>query len=207
MHISISNTTMKYMSILSIDKFPFSEETLKTNFRTLAKQCHPDTSDNGSKQFIKIKEAYDALINLASLVTPEDVNNELRKQEESKDDMFELYDTCSNCKGVGTTVEQQLKKDTQSYRKAPCILCPPKLCPDCVRGTFTLRSGRKVACKKCHGFGILPNKKCSWCGGMGTLKYNYETESVTVKCSTCSGTGKIKIDPFNPVISKRGIMI
>jgi len=206
MHISISNSTRKYMSILQIEQFPFSEETLKTNFRALAKQYHPDTSGDDSKMFLKIREAFDSLINLASLVTPEDVNNELKKQEKAKEDMFELYDTCPKCNGLGNRVEQQIVRNTQSLTRVPCILCPPRKCNACDNGTFTQRNGRKVTCLKCKGLGLLPDKRCGWCGGKGTLKYQCEMENVTVKCMLCYGTGKVKVDPFNPVIPKGGIL-
>lgn len=51
----------QYYLTLQVDKFS-SQEEIKTSYRTLAKQYHPDTNPTGTAMFLKIKEAYDWLV-------------------------------------------------------------------------------------------------------------------------------------------------
>jgi len=216
MHISIGRNTENNMKLLGIESFPFSEQTIKTNFRTLAFQYHPDHNngnEEASKKFQKIKEAYDALINLATCVTAEQVSDEMKKQDKAKEDMFELYEQCSSCEGNGEkfeerVVEEKIMDENKIKSKEPCIFCRNIPCRKCNNGVFTLKNGRKVTCLKCMGVGRVSDPMCFWCRGFGSLGgVSYKKIRVRVKCGHCNGTGKVKVDPFNPVIPKGGIMI
>lgn len=214
MNIIIGDRTRKYMDTLGIVDFPFSEQLIKSNFRQLALKYHPDINKTveAEKKFIRIKEAYDAIINLATCVTQEDIEIELKNQKDKEEDIFALYNECELCKGTGKVLERQTIYEpidpSAKHKPQPCILCRKVRCPKCDKGEFTLRSGRKVTCLHCEGSGVLPDRKCSWCLGRGTRprsKVSYKT--VFVNCSNCNGTGKIEVKPFNPVIPKGAIMV
>ena len=214
MNIIIGNRTRKCMDLLGIMDFPFTEQLIKSNFRQLALKYHPDVnkSEEAEKKFIKIKEAYDTIINLATCITQEDVESELRNQRDKEEDIFALYDKCKRCEGTGKISERRTiyePIDPSVRRKPqPCILCRPVHCSKCNKGEFTLKSGRKVTCLNCDGSGFLPDKGCSWCWGRGKkIQFKETYKTVFVNCVNCNGTGKVEVNPFNPVIPKGAVMV
>jgi len=57
---------------------------------------------------------------------------------------------------------------------------------------------RHEGCEQCKGSGIAPGKApitCTTCGGRGQVRYQQGFFSITRACSTCGGSGKLIIDP------------
>lgn len=57
---------------------------------------------------------------------------------------------------------------------------------------------RHEECEQCKGTGVAPGKQainCTTCGGRGQMRYQQGFFSITRACSTCGGTGKLIVDP------------
>ena len=57
---------------------------------------------------------------------------------------------------------------------------------------------RLEECEQCHGTGIAAGKSpitCTTCGGHGQTRYQQGFFSVTRTCSTCQGSGRLIVDP------------
>jgi DnaJ-class molecular chaperone len=210
----LDDNTKKCMSILEIENFPFSEATLKTQYRKKAFKFHPDVSkEETEKEMKEINSAYTYLKLLATTEFNKDFDADI---EYIKKDMFDLSISCCDCNGKGYFL-----------REIPNI----EACPDCKNGgdwwnwmsLFSIYGGRGKGyhlkdCYSCLGKGInLHKKECSICSGTGKVKKvcktcngkgikrnkeNYFKE----KCFACSGKGRIEVNLFNPVIRKGAIL-
>ena len=206
MFITIGQNTRKNMEILKIKDYPFTEETLKYNYRSIVKTCHPDLFPENKELenlFKKVSQAYESLQYLAKTVSLEEKEVELRKQEQDKDDIFAVYDTCTKCNGQGTVIEKRVSYYEEiingcSYCSSKCIACDGT-------GKFIQRNKKEVTCRVCNGSGVFHKKYCFICFGLGKIQRPiYKNEKVL--CSKCNGTGKIKLNLFNPVIPKGAIL-
>ena len=59
---------------------------------------------------------------------------------------------------------------------------------------------RHEECEQCKGTGVAPGKSpinCTTCGGRGQMRYQQGFFSITRACSTCGGSGKLIVDPCN----------
>jgi molecular chaperone DnaJ len=59
---------------------------------------------------------------------------------------------------------------------------------------------RHEECDRCKGNGMAPGKapiNCTTCGGHGQVRYQQGFFSITRACSTCGGSGKLIVDPCN----------
>lgn len=176
MIIKIGSNTKKYMNILEISEYPFSETDLKSNFRKLIKIYHTDNKNGNKKKAQMLIEAYHELkhIALSDLKDSEIKTNKEMIEKEIENDMFAFFSDCTECNGSGEIIYDE---------------------PDIIK------------CKICHGLGFTNffEKRCYSCKGKGHF-LGYSQIKKTKKCLNCYGTGRIKHDPFNPVIVKRGIL-
>ena len=211
MRISLGENSKKALKLFNLE-YPFSSENLKSSYRPLLLKHHPDKNggDAQSEKMTRlIISSYEHIEHLAkdNLATG-------KKVHKNKDDMFDLTEVCPKCKGEGvecftykgylnpcpdcTPIYHLMGFNTPSGRKAVA-------CNQCAgTGKFTLRSGRKVECRRCEGKGTVI-VRCPTCRGRRTVPA--PEEHVTHECDKCYGSGYIKIDPFNPVIPKGAIAI
>lgn len=59
---------------------------------------------------------------------------------------------------------------------------------------------RHEECESCKGSGAAPGKhpiNCTTCGGRGQMRYQQGFFSISRPCSTCGGAGKLIVDPCN----------
>jgi len=191
----------------------------------LVKLHHPDKNNNNptAKDTTReLIEAYKHLKNLAiTAFIDEKQEQEARKIFEEDEDIFTIWDTCSECNGLGKV------KHFGSSRTEACPDCDPVpkdyivhpfifmggvkasgiktlKCKYCDNGKFKLRNGRIVDCRVCNGTGIWKRVKCRTCGGFG---YVFKEAKILATCSKCNGLGKIQVNPFNPVIRKGSILV
>jgi molecular chaperone DnaJ len=57
---------------------------------------------------------------------------------------------------------------------------------------------RLEECDQCHGSGAAPGKSpitCTTCGGQGQVRYQQGFFAIARTCSTCGGSGKLIVDP------------
>lgn len=210
MRIKIIGATKEHMQVMGIEEYPFTAEELRDKFRELTKKHHPDVSKEGGshQKMVKINGAYSYL---KALCITEDNNASVEEVlgKVDEDDLFDrIYsEHCGYCAGRGYN---------HKYRSGwVCPKCSNLFnmlagggngvvalkCRDCDNGVFTLRSGRKVDCRKCSGTGYF-KATCNLCYG----NYRKESASSKVTCHKCKGKGRIKVEPFNPVIPKGAVL-
>lgn len=213
-----SNTVMagesekRYMSILDIKDYPFSESTLKAHYRKAAFKFHPDVSDAKSEEQMKMVNA--AYTFLKEVAQPDYAENHIEKEKQFRDtDIFKFWQPCEKCNSKGYILREV--PDVES-----CTNCPPIIhrvgwwflferprgqgyqfedCPSCIKGETT--SGKE--CNRCAGTGKV-KKVCAACNGKG-IKRNKEN-FIKELCLRCHGNGRIEIKPFNPVIPKGAVL-
>lgn len=215
-NIIIGDETKKFMNVLGIKFFPFTKYELKSKFRELAKVNHPDKINGDDSSMKKINIAYAHIKNLViSDNEIADKGEAILKAENENMDIFELFDTCPDCKGAGEEVQYYQE------RFMPCDRCTTSIyffgfwdhvsrgkikatCRDCQgTGKFKQRKGKKVTCYKCKGRGFLIIR-CPKCKGRKVIIL--EAKTIHNRCGKCGGSGRIKINPFNPAIPKGAVL-
>ena len=95
MKIDIGENTREAMKVLAIEDFPFSETTLKHNYKQLMFKYHPDRNNGETLEQAKsISEAYSGLKNLAMSEPTEEQCNIIKDQHgKEKEDMFMFWET------------------------------------------------------------------------------------------------------------------
>jgi DnaJ-class molecular chaperone len=191
---------------------PITLQQLKEEFRKKCKELHPDINPNADPHmFVKMKQAYDELVEDASLYSSSDIGNLKQKTVDGVyftalglglRDPLKNATTCEKCNGLGRT-------STKNH--VLCRNCDGRgwgytfKCPDCL-GTgrfFQPRAKRDVTCRRCNGTGYLRFQnahRCLTCHGTCFV----EDETVWHFCYHCQGTGEIEI--FNPVLPKNLIL-
>lgn len=204
--LKIGSSTQKHLGILGLS-FPFSEDELKAAFRKLCLKVHPDQGGS-QEEFIKVKEAYDWLLNLAVESVKKGENSNSIDDEEFGKGLGSLVNgvKCSYCTGKGFTFRVE-----QIYETVPCTVCRP-VCNRC-QGTkrwIDAKGKDKGFCPQCKGVGWKSNRAskmfevfgmCVMCLGTGYLRHPVGKQiTKRERCYKCSGAGEIRI--YNPVFQK-----
>lgn len=217
-NIKIGNKTEKAMKLLNIQSFPFTESEVKSKFREMIKNCHPDRVKGNDYLAKKVIKAYTHIKNLAvSDRSVASLAKDILNAESANEDIFELFDDCKKCKGTGKIINHHKAyteycdrciKSTRIffgyYKRVPTgkIKVPCKSCGG--TGKFKQCNSKKIVpCLSCAGKGFK-YVKCPKCKGTKFIHMKaYTTES---GCYLCGGTGRIKVNPFNPVIPKGAVL-
>ena len=181
MLITIGNNTREAMKIMGIAEYPFTVAEIKSVYRKRMLVCHPDRGGD-EEQAKKITVAYDLLrpLALSDVTDNESVLESTIQEKKQNEDIFALYKTCENCKGLG-----KIPVPDSLYA---CVNCASHICR-----LFYVhpRSSR---------FGYICTSSCAgrWCPMEAATKWQH--------CYVCKGTGKIELHPFNPVIPKAAVL-
>jgi hypothetical protein len=209
--IQISGNTQKYMDVMGIDSYPFTTKELQTLYRNLTKKHHPDIcrDKNATEKMAEINKAYAYLKALATVDEYSAIKSNSLLKEDPDESIFsrKLYETCNECGGSGKLeyagFSEKCDKCCNIYNAMrggrPGVVA--LLCKACDHGEFTLKSGRKVPCRKCNGTGYF-KVTCNKCHGQPF----YNHDSYKRDCPKCGGTGKVKMDLFNPVIPEGAVL-
>jgi hypothetical protein len=220
----ISNKLREQAAILGLT-IPFTEEELKSAFRTKVFETHPD--HGGTKEeFNKVTEANEYLVPFASQeITEKEIQHiEWQRIKIEEQEPFKNFIDCNHCGGKGrwvATIRIPIYEMEESSSKI-CHKCggdgKHKFgCRACNgTGKYTQNSGRVVDCKKCNGTGKFVAGECYTCHGTGRIEVSpwsfiglfgftrriigYRTESHRTSCGVCHGTGKKEI--LNPALKK-----
>jgi molecular chaperone DnaJ len=193
-----------YYEVLSVSR-DCDEQTLKSSYRKLALQYHPDRNPNNKEAEEKFKEAAEAY---AVLSDPQKraaydryghqaVNGAAGAGgfDESQfadfgdilGDLFGFGDIFGGGGGRGRRTRQQRGEDLRYDLEISF--------EDTMRGmSADLQIPRMEPCSKCAGTGAEPNGglvTCAACSGRGEILYQQGFLSIRKTCPTCNGRGKV----------------
>ena len=191
-----------YYETLGVDKNASGEE-IKSAYRKLAKQYHPDLnkSEDAASKFKEINEAYECLSDPQKKANYDQFGSSEGPQGFGGnasggfsgfggfEDIFNMFSGFggardrANSKVQGEDINVRINL---SFKEA------------CLGGTKSISVTRIETCEDCKGTGAKNGKEfstCSQCGGTGQVKKIQNTlfgQMVNVTtCSQCGGTGKI----------------
>ncbi len=191
-----------YYEILGVSKTA-SEAELKSAFRKLAMQCHPDRHPGDTAAEAKVKElneAYQVLSDGQKRGAYDRYGHQAFEQgggggnPDFSDFMSDIFDSffgdarrggprSANGRERGADLRYNLEiglEDAFAGKNA------------------SIRVPTSIACEVCSGTGAKPGSKsrqCPTCGGHGKVRANQGFFSVERTCPTCAGRGEIIDDP------------
>ncbi|OYW67685.1 MAG: molecular chaperone DnaJ [Bosea sp. 12-68-7] len=190
-----------YYEILGVSKTA-SEAELKSAFRKLAMQCHPDRhpGDTAAEaKFKELNEAYQVLSDSQKRGAYDRYGHQAFEQggggnPDFSDFMSDIFDSffgdarrggprSANGRERGADLRYNLEiglEDAFAGKNA------------------SIRVPTSIACEVCSGSGAKPGSKsrqCPTCGGHGKVRANQGFFSVERTCPTCAGRGEIIDDP------------
>lgn len=193
-----------YYEVLGVARTA-TEQEIKSAYRRLAVQFHPDKNPGNKEAEEKFKEAAEAYSVLSDA------------EQRRRYDRFGHAGVSSSAAGAGWGapgfggIEDILgdlfgfgdvfggragsARRTAAQRGADLRYDLEISLEDAANGmTAQLRIPRLEACDECQGSGAKPGTQpetCQTCGGAGQVRYQQGFFSVARTCSTCRGTGKI----------------
>jgi molecular chaperone DnaJ len=193
-----------YYEVLSVSR-DCDEQTLKSAYRKLALQYHPDRNPGNREAEERFKEAAEAYavlsdaqkraaydryghqgVNGAGGFPGFDETGGFSNLEDILGDLFGLGDIFGGGRGRrGSRVQrgEDIRYDLEISFE------------DSMRGlSADLQIPRMEACTKCQGTGAEPNGglvTCATCNGRGEVLYQQSFLSIRKTCPTCSGRGRV----------------
>jgi molecular chaperone DnaJ len=192
-----------YYEVLGVSR-TCTEQELKSSYRKLAMQYHPDRNPGNREAEEKFKEASEAY----SILSDEN--------KRAQYDRFGHQAVSGGAGGFDPSAFQDLseifgdlfgfgdafgggRRRSRAQRGADLRADIEIELKDVISGRSTEIPIRKTeSCESCRGTGGAGGKQpqtCSACGGRGQLRYQQGFFSVARTCGTCSGTGQVITDP------------
>lgn len=190
---------------------PATMQDLKSGYRRMAKELHPDLNPHGTELFKKLQEAYEWL------TSPEIIgiicSGEIEAVQCTVDGtpLSELglgFDNtkngtdCSECQHLGyrKVVEEKIHLCRECCGAAYTYANSCSACSG--TGKFTQKNSKRVVdCLRCSGTGTIHYKHLSRCTACVRGYITNKSNKVTYHlCSRCLGIGELEI--FNPVLRK-----
>ena len=192
-----------YYEVLGVSR-TCTEQELKSSYRKLAMQFHPDRNPGDKTAEEKFKEASEAYGVLSD------------ENKRAQYDRFGHQGVSGGAGGFDPSAFQDLseifgdlfgfgdafgggRRRSRAQRGADLRADITIELKDVIAGKTTEIPVRKTeACGSCRGSGVADGKQpqtCSACGGRGQLRYQQGFFSVARTCGTCGGTGQVITDP------------
>lgn len=201
-------TKLDYYEVLSVSR-DASDQELKTSYRKLAMQYHPDRNpDNpeAEERFKACSEAYGVLSDPEKRAAydryghaafqgggPGAGGNPFAGAQDFSDIFGDLFGEMFNMGGGGRG------KTSRVQRGRDMQLSLTLEFEEAVFGKEKEMSFRRMeVCKDCHGTGAARGKSpvmCTQCNGRGQQRFQQGFFSVAKTCSVCHGTGTLIVDP------------
>jgi molecular chaperone DnaJ len=204
-----------YYEILSVSRSS-SEQEIKSSYRKLAMQYHPDRNPGNSEAEEKFKEcteAYSVLIDSEKRARYDQyghagVNNGNGMGFEGVDLSDVFGDIFSDFFGGNVQGARRGGSRVQQGGDARADLT--LTFEEAAFGKKTEVKARCYeTCEHCKGSGAAPGKgatTCSTCGGRGQVRYQQGFFSIGRGCPTCQGTGRVISDPCTKCKGETRIM-
>lgn len=194
-----------YYEILGVTRTA-SEQEIKSSYRKLAMQYHPDRNPGNADaedKFKEASEAYSVLIDTEKRARYDQYghaglgNGGFGGFDPSAfSDFSDVFgDLFSDFFGVNVGGGRRTRVQKGEDARADLTLT----FEEAAFGKKTeVRVRRYESCEQCHGSGAAPGKgpvTCSTCGGRGQVRYQQGFFSMTRTCPTCHGMGRVIADP------------
>lgn len=202
----VNNGKRDYYEVLGISRNA-SEQEIKSAYRKLAMQHHPDRNPDDPDAEERFKEASEAYAVLSD------------SEKRAAYDRFghaglggaggfsgfdptifqDFSDILGDFFGFGDLFGASTRRRSRAQRGADLREDLTLEFEEAVFGTKTqVRYKRHESCDHCRGSGVAPGKSavsCTSCGGRGQVRYQQGFFSVSRTCPTCQGAGRVITDP------------
>jgi molecular chaperone DnaJ len=204
--ILTSNVKRDYYEVLGVARGA-GEQEIKSAYRKLALQFHPDRNPNNPTAEEKFKEASEAYAVLADSekralydrfghAGVSGAGGGVGFDATVFQDFSEIF---GDFFGFGDLFGQGSRRRSRAQRGADLREDVTLEFEEAVFGTETQVSVRRhEACDECGGSGAAAGKTpitCRSCGGRGQVRYQQGFFSVARTCPTCQGVGSVITDP------------
>jgi molecular chaperone DnaJ len=182
-----------------------SEQEIKSAYRKLAMQYHPDRNPDSpaaEEKFKEVTEAYTVLIDgekrsMYDRFGHSGVNNVAQGFDPT---VFQDFtDIFGEFFGFGDIFGGGGRRRSRAQRGADLREDLTLEFDEAVFGTEKrVNVRRHEACEDCHGAGTAPGKapvQCKACQGRGQVRYQQGFFSIARTCPTCQGAGSVITDP------------
>ncbi|MBV9406119.1 MAG: molecular chaperone DnaJ, partial [Acidobacteriaceae bacterium] len=190
-----------YYEVLSVTR-DCDDQTLKSAYRKLALQYHPDRNPGDHTAEEKFKEAAEAYAVLSDSQKRAAYdryghqavgNNGFSGFDEST--FTNLEDILGDLFGLGDIFGRSGRQRSRVQRGEDIRYDLEISFEDSMRGlSADLQIPRREACSKCEGTGAEPGVglvSCAACHGRGEILYQQSFLSIRKTCPTCGGRGKV----------------
>jgi len=173
--------SINYYTVLGVQSTADISE-VKSAYKKLAIQYHPDKSPGFEDKFKEINEAYSVLS-----------DDKKRADYDSKLTFSSTFKRWGYAFGESTVA----KDFGKSYKQEPPKGKPYKYqlkvtLDDCINGSTIERDIiYNAKCPMCDGTGARTRKTCPVCNGMAAVKKIVNGEYVVVQCENCHSTGNV----------------
>jgi len=200
--ILTSNGKRDYYEVLGVARAA-SEQEIKSAYRKLALQFHPDRNPNNPDAEEKFKECSEAYAVLADgekrAVYDRFGHAGLGGGGGAGFDPSDLGDIFGDFFGLGEIFGGGTRKRSRTQRGADLREDINLEFEEAVFGTETKVTVRRhESCEECRGSGAAAGKApvtCRSCNGRGQVRYQQGFFSIARTCPTCQGTGSVITDP------------
>ena len=180
-----------------------TDQEIKSAYRKLALQFHPDRNPNNPDAEEKFKEATEAYAVLTDgekrAVYDRFGHSGLGGGGGAGFDAADLGDIFGDFFGLGEIFGGGTRRRSRSQRGADLREDVTLEFEEAVFGTETKVTVRRhESCEECRGSGAAPGKApvtCRTCNGRGQVRYEQGFFSIARTCPTCQGTGSVITDP------------
>ncbi len=207
--ILTSNVKRDYYEVLGVTRTA-TEQEIKSAYRKLALQFHPDRNPNNPEAEEKFKECSEAYAVLADVEKRSvydrfghaGLGGSAGAGAGAGFDATDLGDIFGDFFGLGEIFGGGAggnRRRSRTQRGADLREDINMEFEDAVFGTdaqVTVR--RHESCEECKGSGAAPGKApvtCRSCNGRGQVRYQQGFFSIARTCPTCQGTGSVVTDP------------
>jgi molecular chaperone DnaJ len=199
-----------YYELLQVERGA-DERTIKTAYRKLAMECHPDRNPGckvSEEKFKAISQAYECLKDPQKRAAYDRFGHAAFKNGGmgGAQDFGSFSDIFENIFGEFMN-GQQADRRSNMLRGSDLRYDLEITLDDAYHGKeFELRVDTSASCEPCQGRGAKPGtgtRACTICGGRGQVRASQGFFVVERTCPTCRGAGEVISDPVRP-LPRRG---